>query len=395
MLKFTITDLLDADSLQIIQDGFERFTGLKTLVTDTTANPITMGGDFSDFISKILVYDEDANEPILKKEILRILRSGKTITLKNNFGSFDAASPLLLEGELIGLFICGPHSSVQNSLKVSEAQISRGSKFLASIAEALSQMAYASSLSLNNSHAMQQSALSASAAVTETALKMKQSMQEWVEVMSEALDSDDLDLIKKQVEQILETGTDVYTAVNDSVQNIQDKIGSTHLVETEYSVHRLVPYYIEQAKKAMGGKSPEFSYTIDDSVPLYLFGDNDRISQIVYLLFKSSARQLESGKASLRLSAKKSSYATILTFKFTDSTSGFSDDNLEALQMFIETGDQSYLENTSVKGMGYRTLNRIISQMFGQINFEITSDTEMEFIIEIPQLEVEVEELGS
>ena len=321
MLKFTITDLLDADSLQIIQDGFERFTGLKALVADASANSVTEGSDFSDFISRILVYDEDANEPVIKREILNLLRAGKTITLKNELESFDAASPLLLEGELIGLFICGPDAEKKE--KIPEAAVSRGSKFLASIAEALSQMAYASSLSLKNSHAMQQSALSASAAVTETALKMKQSMQEWVEVMSEALESNDLELIKKQVEQILETGTDVYTAVSDSVQNIQDKIGSTHLVETEYSVHRLVPHYIEQAKKIMGDKSPDFSYTISDAVPMYLFGDNDRISQIVYLLFKSSARQLESGKASLDITAQKNSYATILIFKFTDTTAGF------------------------------------------------------------------------
>jgi len=393
LLKFTITDLLDPDSLQIIQEGFTRFTGLNALVTDSSANPVTEGNDFSDFISKLLVYNEDANEPILKKEILHILRSGKTITLKNEFGSSDAASPLLLEGELIGLFICGAGS--ENNSKISEAQVVRGSKFLASISQALSQMAYASTLSLNNSHAMQQSALSASAAVTETALKMKQSMQEWVEVMSEALESNDLELIKKQVEKILETGTDVYTAVSDSVQNIQDKIGSTHLVETEYSVHRLIPYYIEQSKKVMGEKTPNFSFTIDEEVPLYLFGDYDRISQIVYLLFKSSARQLESGKASLSVTAKKYSYSTLLTFTFTDTIYGFKDDELEALQMFIETGDQSYLEDTNVKGMGYRTIARIVQQMFGQINFEIVSDTEMEFVIKIPQLEVEVEELGS
>ena len=393
MLKFTITDLLDPDSLQIIQDGFARFTGLNALVTDTTANPVTEGNDFSDFISKILVYNEDANEPVIKKEIAQILRSGKTITLKNDFGSLDAASPLLLEGDLIGLFICGAGSDAEKN--ITEAQVAHGSKFLATISEALSQMAYTSNLSLNNSHAMQQSALSASAAVTETALKMKQSMQEWVEVMSEALESNDLELIKKQVEQILETGTDVYTAVSDSVQNIQDKIGSTHLVETEYSVHRLVPHYVEQAKKVMGQKSPDFSFAIDESVPLYLFGDNDRISQIVYLLFKSSARQLEAGKAKLELAAEKYSYSTMLIFKFTDTTLGYEAEELEALQMFIETGDQSYLEDTKIKGMGYRTLARIVQQMFGNINFEITSDTEMEFLIKIPQLEVEVEELGS
>ena len=393
MLKFTITDLLDPDSLQIIQEGFSRFTGLNALVTDTTANPVTEGNDFSDFISKILVYNEDANEPVIKKEIAQILRSGKTITLKNDFGSLDAASPLLLEGDLIGLFICGAGSDAEKN--ITEAQVAHGSKFLATISEALSQMAYTSNLSLNNSHAMQQSALSASAAVTETALKMKQSMQEWVEVMSEALESNDLELIKKQVEQILETGTDVYTAVSDSVQNIQDKIGSMHLVETEYSVHRLVPHYVEQAKKVMGQKSPDFSFAIDESVPLYLFGDNDRISQIVYLLFKSSARQLESGKARLELTAQKYSYSTLLTFTFTDTSYGFEENDLEALQMFIETGDQSYLDDTNIKGMGYRTIARIVQQMFGQINFEIISDTEMEFVIKIPQLEVEVEELGS
>ena len=118
MLKFTITDLLDPDSLQIIQEGFSRFTGLNSLVTDTSANPVTEGNDFSDFISKILVYNEDANEPVLKKEIVQILRSGKTITLKNESGSCDAASPLLLEGDLIGLFICGAGSEGGEKIKV-------------------------------------------------------------------------------------------------------------------------------------------------------------------------------------------------------------------------------------------------------------------------------------
>ncbi|MCR5046609.1 MAG: PocR ligand-binding domain-containing protein [Treponema sp.] len=393
MLGYTLIDLIDIQSLQIIQNGFDKFTGLKSLVTDADFVPITKGGDFSEFIDNLFVKNVDAEKPVINKNILSILHSGKTITLKNSSGLCDAATPIMLENDLLGYFICGPKA--ESNQQVSDSYISQGSQFLGAIAKALSQMAYSSYLSLNNSHAMEQSAFNASSAITETALRMKMSMQEWVELLTEALDCEKVEDIKSQIEQILVFGNDINTAVNDSVQNIHDKTSSTHLIETEYNLNHLLSHFIERAKKVEGNKNLSFSYNVDKSVPQYIFGDNERVSQIVYTLFKSSAMRMEEGSAHLEISAQKNSYATILTLKFTDSTQGFNDDELEALQMFIETGDQSYLEESKIIGMGYRTLNKIIQQMFGQINFEILSDTQMEFLIKIPQLEVEVEELGA
>ena len=49
MADVKLTDLIDVNTLQEIQDGFARLTGMAALTTDERGNAVTQGSNFTDF----------------------------------------------------------------------------------------------------------------------------------------------------------------------------------------------------------------------------------------------------------------------------------------------------------------------------------------------------------
>lgn len=382
MINYALTDIIDLETLQQLQDALEEYSSIKALVTDASAKAVTRGHDFSAFFKEILsasAKSSDGNAAAIKEKYLRAFRAGKTLSIKE---ADATASPIMIEGEFVGLFVCEGSDGKKNT-----------ADFFTKIAGALSQVAYKNYLSLNNAHVIEQTAQNQISTISATALLFKQSVQALTGVISEAIESQDIQEMRGRLEQILHKGAEVSAGINDSVQTIEDQNGTTQLVEAEYNLRHIIPPIISHVQKAAAGTPLVFSYNIDGSVPLYLFGDSDRMSQIIYRLLRGSTKHIrDGGRVCLELSCEQKSYAKNLVIKYTNLTKGFSESDLDALQMFIETSDESYLENTKVIGIGYRTVNRLVRQMFGQINFEILSDEQMEFLIKIPQLEVEVPE---
>ena len=50
--ELQLTDLIDKETLQKIQDGFSNMTGIAALTTDADGIPVTEGSNFSEFCMK-------------------------------------------------------------------------------------------------------------------------------------------------------------------------------------------------------------------------------------------------------------------------------------------------------------------------------------------------------
>ena len=47
-----LTDLIDVETLQSIQDAFSNLVGIAAMTTDASGKPVTKGSNFSEFCSK-------------------------------------------------------------------------------------------------------------------------------------------------------------------------------------------------------------------------------------------------------------------------------------------------------------------------------------------------------
>ena len=168
--ELTLTDLIDVDVLQKIQDNFSNMTGMAALTTDAQGVAVTEGSNFSDFCMKYTRASElgcTRCEQCDKWGAKIAHKKGESVVYFCHAGLMDFAAPILADGDIVGCFIGGqvltedpdaekiwriaeeigvdPEEYVQAAARVhilSQNDIDKAAKFLYTIADVLSNMAY-------------------------------------------------------------------------------------------------------------------------------------------------------------------------------------------------------------------------------------------------------------
>lgn len=105
-----LTDLIDIEVLQRIQDAFSELTDMASLTTDTQGVPVTKGSNFTDFC---MCYARKTSVGRMRCErcdkfgAQATWESGKSTTYFCHAGLIDYAAPIIADGKLVGCFIGG------------------------------------------------------------------------------------------------------------------------------------------------------------------------------------------------------------------------------------------------------------------------------------------------
>lgn len=110
MADIKLTDLINVKTLQEVQDGFARLTGMAALTTDADGNPVTVGSNFTDFCMELTRKSREGCkrcEKCDKEGAEKTYSTGKSVTYSCHAGLVDFAAPIMLNGKIIGSFIGG------------------------------------------------------------------------------------------------------------------------------------------------------------------------------------------------------------------------------------------------------------------------------------------------
>lgn len=105
-----LTDLIDAHTLQAIQDGFSNATGMAALTTDETGEPVTHGSNFTDFCMNFTRRSGlgcQRCEKCDRQGGQTAISTGKAAVYSCHAGLVDFAAPIMLNGKFLGSFIGG------------------------------------------------------------------------------------------------------------------------------------------------------------------------------------------------------------------------------------------------------------------------------------------------
>ena len=108
--NLSLTDLIDLETLQLVQESFSSMAGVASLITDKNGIALTKGSGFSDFCAKYVRTTQRG-----RKRCEECNRSGAENTEKEgtpcvyrcHAGLMDFAVPILVSGHKIGCFIGG------------------------------------------------------------------------------------------------------------------------------------------------------------------------------------------------------------------------------------------------------------------------------------------------
>lgn len=208
MADVKLTEIIDVATLQEIQDGFAKLTGMAALTTDADGVAVTKGSNFTDFCMNLTRKSKSGCtrcEQCDKNGGETTLRTRQPTTYFCHAGLVDFAAPIMLNGRMIGSFIGGqvltetpdeskfrkiaaeinvnPDEYIKALRKVkivSKEQIDSAAEFLFTLAKVLSNAAYGNYLATQSNagfttlnHKMFQKVENAEDVLIESSKRMK------------------------------------------------------------------------------------------------------------------------------------------------------------------------------------------------------------------------------
>lgn len=343
-----LTDLIDIEILQKIQDSLSFYMGMSGLITDSDGVPVTEGSGFTDFC---LMTRKSRLGSCLCTEsnhlsALETLKSGKPTVYKCHSGLLHYAAPIMLDGTFIGSIIGGqvinaPLEEAQlcktaESLGLDkavylaaarkipfaeEAEVAHAAQFLTAIGSALSSVAFYNYQALQNSRKLERAAHAQTTFLIDMNGSMQKTMRHWIDAANQAVKNQDIAFMTQTLQDISIRGSELLNTLKDTVDYAKLHNGEIELAETTYCLKPLLEDICSKTQKYLHKEALSFQIKLDSSVPTLLLGDSGRIRQILMQLFQVALGHPETTQLLICACCQHTSYATTLVLEIQENSS--------------------------------------------------------------------------
>ncbi len=417
MQNIKLTDLIDPEILQQMQDSLSNYIGMASLIADENGTPITAGSNFTEFCQNLIRQSAlgcSRCEECDRQGALKTLENGKPVVYHCHAGLVDYAAPIMLEETFIGSIIGGQvltnpleegsfrrtarelsideDTYVEAAKKVSYwdiSEVERAASFLSEIASTLSSMAYKNYLALQNSRKLERAAHSRIAFIIDMNANIQRNMTHWIESAKYAVYNQDSSSMFNALNDITIRGTELLSTLKDTVEYAKMNDGEIELNETEYDFRILLNSVCKKAQKYLGTDDISFQIQVDDSVPTYLLGDEGRISQALAKVLSNIINYAGTTEITIAACCKTASYARMLTIEIRDNSGGMTKEELANANYYLISNDFQLMENMEACGIGLSISGLLIRQMSGTIKISCMENAGTVYTIQIPQLPAE------
>lgn len=414
MQNVKLTDLIDPEILQKMQDSLSNYIGMASLIADENGTPVTTGSRFTEFCMNLTRKSESGCSRCRecdKQGALETLKNGKATVYHCHAGLVDYAAPIMLEDTFIGCIIGGQvltdpleedsfrrtarELSIDEDAYVEAAkevpywdlsEVERAAGFLSEIASTLSTMAYTNYLAIQNSKKLERAAHSQTAFIIDMNANIQRDMTHWIESARSAVYNQDYTSMFNTLDDITIRGTELLSTLKDTVEYARMNEGTIELNETEYNFKALLNSICRRTQKYLLAENISFDLQIDDSVPTYLLGDEGRISQVLTKVLSNVANYPGTTEITITASCKTASYARLLTIEVRDNSGGMTNEELTNANFYLINNDFQLIEDMEACGIGLSIIGLLIRQMSGTVNISCMENVGTTYTIQIPQL---------
>ncbi len=406
MTELKLTDLINLEALQRIQDGFSKYTGMAAVTIDVNGTPITMDSGFTRFCNEMTRKSElgcKNCEQCDRDGAYKTLENGKASAYVCHAGLMDFAAPIMVEGEVIGGIIGGQVrindideveirkkaieygidpdeyvlASKETSLLSREA-VEKAAGFIEEIGSALSLMAYKSYMELKESERQGRVAQSQAAYVMNMSMNLDHIMERWFRMVDSTATKMTSEDVFTLLSDLQDDGREIKNSLRDTISFIKMSADDVEVSESEYTLEQLIEV-IEQAAK---GKA---SVEIVSAEYTRLFGDLVRIGQMITQTIKDITERNSDGNLEVLVSTKRKQYATYLKIVIIDRDTKYTHEDIEKIKTFFKERELTELDSRNELDMWLSLEGMLLRNMSGTVAI---NKLENDFIMEIslPQI---------
>ncbi len=409
-----ITDLIDADILQQVQNAFSKLTGIACITTDANGITVTEGTNFTDFCMK---YTRKSTLGCLRCE--QCDKYGAETALKNqattayycHAGLLDFAAPIMAGDTMIGCFIGGQvlteppvMSKIMETARsinvdpvtywnaateikiVPKESLDTTADFLRTIAGVLSNIAH-HKLMINQANIeVEKAARMKSDFLANMSHEIRTPMNAVIGMAEMALREDLPPAAREHVNQIKSSGKTLLTIINDILDFSKIESGKLDIISSEYEMFSIINDITNIIMTRIDSKDVELILDIAPDIPLKLHGDFIRIKQLIINIANNAVKFTEHGQVLLKIDfIRKHNHQIDLLASVTDTGIGIKKEDFGNLFQSFQQLDSKRNRNVEGTGLGLAISKQLLTLMHGNIWAESEYGKGSRFSFIVPQ----------
>lgn len=394
-----LTDLINAETLQQIQDAFSAMTGMAALTTDSNGIPVTKGSNFTDFCTKYIRKSNDGHmrcEQCDKFGAEDSWKKGGPSSYYCHAGLIDYAAPILADNKMVGSFIGGqvlteppdrdkvfetawdlgidPQTlwdAIQEVEIMTKEEIDRDSHFLFTIANVLSDMAYGKYQTMQANQEIVRANNMKSDFLANMSHEIRTPMNAVIGMSEMALREELTPAARDYINQIKNSSYALLTIINDILDFSKIESGKMSVIPEEYEPMSLINDLSNILAERLKEKDMELILNISPNLPRILLGDNIRIKQILLNLANNAAKFTDTGQVAIKMSYKSlNDDEILLQCSVEDTGIGIKESDLIKIFDSFQQVDSKRNRNIEGTGLGLAISRRLAYLMGGSISAE-------------------------
>jgi signal transduction histidine kinase/CheY-like chemotaxis protein/HPt (histidine-containing phosphotransfer) domain-containing protein len=414
MQDIYITDLIEVELLQKIQDSFSEMTGMAALTTDDQGIPVTRGSGFTDYCMKYTRSCAKGHERCEQCDRLgaeATMVTGKAVAYECHSGLMDFAAPIKVEGKLVGCFIGGQvlaefpkkefiyaiakdlgispelyWKAIQSVSVVPRDRIDAAADFLYVMADVLSSVAYSRYRAIEDSKEVEHAANMKTDFLANMSHEIRTPMNGVIGMAEIALREDLTPAARDCITQIKSSGMALLNIINDILDFSKIEAGKMDIAPVEYHIMSLLHDVANIIMTRIKDKEVELLMSINPKIPAWLEGDNLRIRQILINIANNSAKFTRRGKVVIDVDYETIDSETImLKFAVQDTGIGMKQEDLKKLFTSFQQLDSKRNRNVEGTGLGLAISKNLLTLMNGDINVKSEYEKGSTFTFQLPQ----------
>lgn len=409
-----ITDLIDLDILQNMQDSFCKLYGFPAIISDRNGVPVTQPSVSFDFCRDCVQTTRPGQE--CRKKCTRLgmeqaVKVNGPSTYICNGGLLYYTSPIVVNNTFMGTLTGGqiltqPMSQEQieqyakkweidplffsEQLKkvpiISEEELKNIAGFLYSITNGISSLAYNRYLVYQASQKIEQAAHMKSDFLANMSHEIRTPMNAVIGMAEMALRENLPPAARNYINQIKSSGKTLLSIINDILDFSKIESGKMDINFIEYSPMSIINDVANIINTRIGGEDIELILDISPDIPTELLGDNVRLKQIIINLSNNAVKFTQRGQVLLKMFARKKNENEIdLCVAVADTGIGIKKQDFPNLFHSFEQLDSKRNRNIEGTGLGLAISKKLLNLMYGDIQVKSEYGKGSIFSFSIPQ----------
>ena len=199
--------------------------------------------------------------------------------------------------------------------------------------------------------------------------------------------------IREYLNNIKSSGNALLSIINDILDFSKIESGKMEIVEDRYEPMSIFHDLSMIFHNRIDDKKIELLYDIDPKMPHKLYGDAQRIRQVILNLMNNAIKFTEKGFVKLKVEVNTLDMENVeLCFKIQDSGQGIKEEDIEKLFGSFSQVDKLRNHHKEGSGLGLAICKQLVELMDGTISVESTYGEGSVFIFKIPQRIVDMKE---